>query len=49
MSKKLKTSVIAFAVAAAIAAACAVAPVAGSACEDGQVVGFFLPDAIECS
>lgn len=49
MSKNLKVSIIAFAAAIALAAACITAPMAGNISENGQVVGFFLPDLIECS
>lgn len=49
MLKSLKTSILAFAVVAALAAACVAAPAAGSVDSEGPVVGFCLPFLIECS
>lgn len=43
----MKKSIIAFALVAAVLAASVIVPVAGNACEEGQVVGYFLPDVIE--
>lgn len=45
----MKKSIIAFALVAAVLAASVIVPVAGNACEEGQVVGFFLPGVHEGS
>ncbi len=45
----MKKSIIAFAFAAIILAASIIVPMAGNACEEGQVVGYFLDDVLEGS